>query len=242
MSSILKALKRLEQQKMVRKDADHDIAWVVRGDDYRPEKKRLWPMLVSLVAVAFLAVLSTYWFMGGFHGAPRDSLSRPGEEARSLSGISPVTVLAPPQPSRPDTPPVSTHDSATVPPVVVNGPAEKALRRSTAELPLKRDRESGEGQAIAPSRFPQSQAALPPRPESVPASQTAKPSLPTLKVTGIAGEKDSPVHLAIVNGTSVVEGSMVNGVKVEKILPDRVRFTFENRSFDVPLDRDDGSN
>jgi hypothetical protein len=63
-----------------------------------------------------------------------------------------------------------------------------------------------------------------------------------LNVTGIAGEKGSPVHLAIVNGTSVVEGAMINGVKVEKILPDRVRFTFENRSFDVPLNRGDGAN
>jgi general secretion pathway protein B len=242
MSSILKALKRLEQQKMVRKDADHDIAWIVRGEDYRPEKKRQWPMFVSLVAVALLAVLSTYWFMGGFHGATRGSLSRSGKEARSSSGIPPVTVPAPPQSSRPDTPPVSIHDSATVPPAVVNGPAEKILRRSTAELSLKSDREGGKGPATALPRVPQPQAALRPRPEPAPVPLTPKPSLPTLKVTGIAGEKDSPVHLAIVNGTSVVEGSMVNGVKVEKILPDRVRFTFENRSFDVPLDRDDGTN
>jgi len=153
-----------------------------------------------------------------------------------------VPVLAPPQSSRPDTPPVSTHDSATVPPAVVNGPAEKSLRRSTAELSLKSDREGREGSATAPPRVPQPQAALRPRPEPAPVPLAPKPSLPTLKVTGIAGEKDSPVHLAIVNGTSVVEGSMVNGVKVEKILPDRVRFTFENRSFDVPLDRDDGTN
>ncbi|RQW84325.1 MAG: hypothetical protein EHM79_14160 [Geobacter sp.] len=242
MSSILKALKRLEQQKMVRKGADHDIAWVVRGEDCRPEKKRQWPMFVSLVAVAVLAVLSTYWFMGGFRGATQGSLSRLGEETRSSSGIPPATVLAPPQRSRPDTPPVSTPDSVAAPPAVENRPAEKALRRLTKQLPLKREREGGEGQAIVPPRAPQSHAALPPGPEPVPASQTAKPTLPTLKVTGIAGEKDSPVHLAIVNGTSVVEGSMVDGAKVEKILPDSVRFTFENRSFDVPLNRDDGAN
>ncbi len=104
MSSILKALKRLEQQKMVRKDANHDIAWIVRGEDYRPEKRRQWPMFVSLVAVALVAVLSTYWFMGGFQGTPRDSLSRPLEEVHPSSAIPPVTVPAPPQPSRPDTP------------------------------------------------------------------------------------------------------------------------------------------
>jgi hypothetical protein len=242
MSSILKALKRLEQQKMVHKAADHDIAWIVRGEEFRPEKKRQWPMFISLVAVALLAVLSTYWFMGGFRGAPRDSLSRPGEDARSSSGIPPVTVLAPPQPSRPDTPPVSTHDSAAAPPVVVKRPAEKSLRRPIDTLSLKSYREGGEGQAIASPHAPQPQAALPPRPEPAPVPLAPKASHPTLKVTGIAWEKDSPVHLAIVNGTSVVEGSMVSGAKVEKILPDSVRFTFENHSFDVPLNRGDGAN
>jgi cytoskeletal protein RodZ len=242
MSSILKALKRLEQQKMVRKGVDHDIAWIVRGEDYRPEKKRQWPMFVSLVAVAILAVLSTYWFMGGFHDAPRDSLSRPGEDVSSSSGIHPVTVPAPPQPSRPDTPPVSSHDSAAAPPVVVNRPAEKGLRRPTDKVSLKSYREGGEGPTITPPHALQPQAALPPRPEPAPVPLTSKPSLPTLKVTGIAWEKDSPVHLAIVNGTSVVEGSMVSGAKVEKILPDSVRFTFENHSFDIPLNRSDGDN
>jgi general secretion pathway protein B len=235
MSSILKALKRIEQQKMVRKGTDHDIAWIVRGEDFRPEKKRQWPIFVSLMAVALVAVLSTYWFMGGFQGAARDSLSRPEEELRSSSSIPPVTVSAPPQPSRADTPPVSTPDTATVPPAVANRPAEKVIRRPTEEVSLKSGLQGGEKPAIAPPRVPQSQAALPPRPEPAPVPQAPKSSLPALTVTGIAWEKDSPVHLAIVNGTSVVEGSLVNGAKVEKILPDRVRFTFENRSFDVPL-------
>ena len=242
MSSILKALKRLEQQKMVHKAAEHDLAWIVRGEEFRPEKKRQWSMFVSLVAVAVLAVLSTYWFMGGFRGAPRDSLSRPGEDANSAPGIHPVTVLAPPQPSRSDTPPVTTHDSAATPPVVVTRPAKIGHHHSTDELSLKSYREDGVGSAITPPYAQQPQAALPPRTEPAPVPLAPKASRPTLIVTGIAWEKDSPVQLAIVNGTSVVEGSMVSGAKVEKILPDSVRFTFENHSFDVPLNRDDGSN
>lgn len=235
MSSILKALKRVEQQKMARKGTDHDIAWIVRGEDYRPEKKRQWPMFVALVAVALVAVLSTYWFMGGFQGATRDSLSRPEAEPRTSSGLPAGTVQASPQPSRADTPPVSTPDSATVPPTVVNRSAQKGLRGPANEAPLASDRLGRERQAIATPRTTPPQAALPLRPEPVPGPQSPKSSLPALNVTGIAWEKDSPVHLAIVNGTSVVEGSLVNGAKVEKILPDRVRFTFENRSFDVPL-------
>lgn len=235
MSSILKALKRLEQQKMVRKGTDHDIAWIVRGEDFRQEKKRQWPMFVSLVAVAFLAVLSTYWFMGGFQDATRGPLSRPEAKPLSSSGIPAGTVQASPQPSRAAAPPVSTPDSATVPPAVVNIPAQKGLRGPGKEVPLASDRLGGKRPAIASPRTTPPQTAAPLRPEQVPDSQPLKSSLPSLNVTGIAWEKDSPVHLAIVNGTSVVEGSLVNGAKVEKILPDRVRFTFENRSFDVPL-------
>ncbi|MRR53857.1 MAG: hypothetical protein EG822_05005 [Deltaproteobacteria bacterium] len=235
MSSILKALKRLEQQKMVRKGTDHDIAWIVRGENSRPEKNRQWPIFVSLVAVALLAVLSTYWFMGGFQGANRETLSRPGAELHSAPGIPPVTVPTSAQPSRADSPRVSTPEPATVPSAVANRPAENDLSRA-GEVSLKGGLQGSVKPAIAPRRVvPQPQAALPPRPEPAPVPQSPKSSPPALTVTGIAWEKDSPVHLAIVNGTSVVEGSLVNGAKVEKILPDRVRFTFENRSFDVPL-------
>jgi hypothetical protein len=124
----------------------------------------------------------------------------------------------------------------------VSVPAEKRLQRPTDTVTLTRDREGGEGQAIVPPQPSQAQSALPPRLEPVPAPAAPKSSVPTLTVTGIAGEKDSPVRLAIVNGTSVVEGSVVNGVKVEKILPDRVRFSYESRFFDVPLNRGDGIN
>lgn len=226
MSSILKALKRIEQQKVVRKGADHDIAWIVRDADFRPEKKRQWTMAASFVTVALVAVLSTYWFMGGFRDAPRDSQPRLGTEVGSSPGT---------RPSGLDTPPGSTPDSATVPSAVANRPAEKDLRRPAGEEPLKGGLPGSEKPPIVSPGIPQPHVALPSRPDPAPVLQAPKPSLPALTVSGIAGEKDSPNHLAIVNGKSVVEGSLVDGVKVEKILPDRVRFTFENRSFDVPL-------
>jgi general secretion pathway protein B len=54
-------------------------------------------------------------------------------------------------------------------------------------------------------------------------------------VTGIAWQNDGQDHIAIVNGVSVSEGSTVEGTRVDKIFPDRVRFSSENGSFEVPL-------
>jgi general secretion pathway protein B len=62
-------------------------------------------------------------------------------------------------------------------------------------------------------------------------------SLPTLKVTGIAWQKDSTDRVAVVNGTSVSEGVMVEGARVEKIFQDRVRFSFDQQTFDISLGR-----
>jgi general secretion pathway protein B len=59
--------------------------------------------------------------------------------------------------------------------------------------------------------------------------------MPRLIVTGIAWQNDSTVHFAVVNGQSVTEGSTVEGARVEKIFPDRVSFSCQNKTMEVPL-------
>jgi len=63
----------------------------------------------------------------------------------------------------------------------------------------------------------------------------ASTPLPTLKVTGIAWQKDNSSRLAVINGSTVAEGGTVEGARVEEIYPDRVRFTMGKRGFEVPL-------
>ena len=55
------------------------------------------------------------------------------------------------------------------------------------------------------------------------------------KVSGIAWQKESVSRLAVVNGTPVVQGAVVEGARVEEIFQDRVRFSRDNSSFEVPL-------
>jgi general secretion pathway protein B len=54
-------------------------------------------------------------------------------------------------------------------------------------------------------------------------------------VSGIAWNKDSADRLAIVNGQPLTTGSAIAGALVEEILPDRVRFSQEGKTFEVHL-------
>jgi general secretion pathway protein B len=68
-----------------------------------------------------------------------------------------------------------------------------------------------------------------------PALPEALPAPPVLKVTGIGWQKDNADRLAIVNGKAVSEGAVVEGARVEEIFPDRVRFSFNDKAFEIPL-------
>jgi general secretion pathway protein B len=62
-----------------------------------------------------------------------------------------------------------------------------------------------------------------------------EPAAPVLKVSGIAWQKDGASLMAVVNGSFVSKGGRVGGARVDEIFADRVRFTFEGKSFEVPL-------
>ncbi len=79
----------------------------------------------------------------------------------------------------------------------------------------------------------------------VPAETTARPvatqpspkahAFPTLRVSGIAWQKDSASRLAIVNGQPVGLGTAVDGASVEEIFQDRVRFAYKGEKVEVGL-------
>lgn len=232
MSSILKALKRLEEQKAVRRDPDHDMEWVGPAGTGRPVGRRRWPIPLALAAVALVSIASTYWLTG--RGGDRLSPATPAVERTA--------------------PPESGPSSSPVAPSVPQVPVETLVRPSApqAQPPaVTRTEPSGgtqevpalEGDGDAP------ETTVPVRPEprraprpAVPARQAdpapsrpAAVSLPRLSVTGIAWQGEGQVQIAVVNGQSVTEGSTVEGARVERISPDRVSFSFRNRTFDVQL-------
>ena len=74
--------------------------------------------------------------------------------------------------------------------------------------------------------------------ESVPVigpSVVAAQSLPEIRVTGIAWQKERGASAAIVNGRPVAEGEVVDGCRVEQIYQDKVSFANGSRKFDASL-------
>lgn len=66
--------------------------------------------------------------------------------------------------------------------------------------------------------------------------QSPKTELPpVLKVNGIAYQARDEDSMAVVNGVTVSNGSIIAGAKVEGVLPDRVQFSFKGEKFDVFL-------
>jgi hypothetical protein len=70
-----------------------------------------------------------------------------------------------------------------------------------------------------------------------PSPAPVKTPRPPLNVSGIAWQQAGSLRLAVVNGTSVSEGSTVEGARVEGIFPDHIRFSFRNEHFDVQLEK-----
>ncbi len=236
MSSILKALKRLEEQKAVRRDLAHDMEWVGGGPGL-PVEKRRWPTMAALAAVALVSGVSTYWLTE--RGSGRRQPASPIVEVDGRPDAARLsTPVTPPAPEAPRETVVQPSAPAGPRPAVVS----LAPPREVREVPAL-DGEDPDAAAVPlraePRRAPRQTAA--PRPaEPAPARPATASSPPRLNVTGIAWQGDGQVHFAVVNGQSVTEGSTVDGARVEKISRDRVSFSFRNRTFEVPLGEGSG--
>jgi general secretion pathway protein B len=226
MSSILEALKKLEDEKAARRSGAGNIAGKVVKAGRRPRQRPWWLLPVAMVAVAASAVLATYLLMGGLNlrreatrPAPAPS-SRPAEQAAAPATLqppllSPYAAPSGPLPAKWKTvilPPPSPAVPPDQRPVPSGSSPQKQAEPRTAEVP-----------------------AAPPQP--VPAA-----AIPSLNVSGIAWQREGAVRFAMVNGRSVAEKEMVDGARVEEIFPDKVRFSFANRTFEVFLGKTSGEN
>lgn len=225
MSSILKALQKLEQEKSSRRQGAPDVT-VDIAKPTTAKQRSPWFIPAAMAGVTLLAVLITYAAMGGFSRtrlAPVAVAPPAGTPPEKMT-VSPPAAVAPatPPPSLPMQLPVSQkRQDREVAPEPTGAVAPKSA-------PLSRQ------QATMPPQTPVQ--AAPPVPAKVePVSSPAAPPLPALKVTGIAWQKDNSSRLAMVNGAAVAEGGTVGGARVEEIFPDRVRFTAGKQNFEVPL-------
>jgi len=81
-----------------------------------------------------------------------------------------------------------------------------------------------------------------PASDSKPAPAVSSPtrsvaSRPNLTVNGIAFQEGGSDNLAVINGVTVSSGTMIDGVVVEEIQKDRVRFSHNGERFEIILNK-----
>ncbi len=234
MSSILKALKKLEDEKTARRNGGTDVARGILRSNTGQNRKTRWVLPVSVAGSALVAAFLTYFLTGGH--------TLPGREAVPVSSGkgSPVTFekKAPVQGSEPEIKKSVPDEPAVAMPAdsaskkKIFGPISLPVYRKPP-LPLSDNKRNAK--ASSEERWPgpnnrmlQRNVAESERPPEV-------HSPPTLRVSGIAWNRDSSERLAVVNGMSVTEGTVIEGVRVEEIMKDKVRFSFEKKTFEVAL-------
>jgi general secretion pathway protein B len=226
MSSILKALKKLEQEKAARKPDSFRIdAEILRGGPSRSFLSK--GTYLSAIALFLCGVGATYLFMKSHEVSvavqPAQTYSGQVKSGPSV----PVVPLAEPDKSASDSLPQKTIQ--VKPGIERPESSGPAPRNMTAPLQLLQKKQTGGA--------PRTELPEPDPVPSVVPRATDRPGLPLLKVQGIAFQDGSANGVAVVNGVAVSKGSVIEGVRVEEIQNDRVTFSRDGKKFEIVLDK-----
>lgn len=137
------------------------------------------------------------------------------------------TVPPPPQPAH------EAHDQINPVPSRVETPSEsRALPPSLPSAPSIDEKKTP--QSVVPEKSSSAPGSTEqPAPKQPVAEPPATP--PSMKLSAIVWHEEPSKRIAMINGTISTEGSVVEGVKVEEIQPDRVRLSYGGRVFEIPL-------
>jgi general secretion pathway protein B len=223
MSSILKALKRLEEDKADRLDAPVDIGRDILRQPRRPRRSTTMPALPLAVAGS-LIVAGVLFVLIVWKTSKAPDFAKKMEPVVAMPPSAPqLSVAAPPDR------PVALHEPEVVE-VRMTAPAPASANEPAVISTVPRPKRKAETTAVvkAPVLAPLAKPAA-----SAVAQQEA--ARPNLAVTGIVFQSDRQARLAVVNDLPVMEGTVIEGARVEEIFADRVRFVWEDRTFEVEL-------
>lgn len=224
MSSILKALKKIEDDKAARRPDELKIDAEILRTDNTPRVSTAGILVASLLLLAGGSGV-TYMYM------KRD---RPVEQ---------ITLKSAAMPDKP-VPPVAEIKAELLPSTVVVVPANKKNTAKAENNGLRQGaKPAGAAPAVVASKaskpietakpVTQSNASKAPSPAS-PKSASAK-AVPALRVNGIAFNDGGADSVAMINGVPASNGSMIEGVKVEEIFSNRVIFSSGGERFEIAL-------
>lgn len=223
MSSILKALQKLEEETLARSGAPPRIDSEILRNGTAPPRRSA--MRGGLLAMALFCCGAGVTYL---------SLKQPRIPRKSSGG----SVTAAVAPSVPPAPAAERETSAPIerimPETIVAAPAAPTEKpRPTAATPGvagpgRRGSPTARTTAGSSSATPQPPARKPAAPDK------ARPSTPTLRVNGIAYQEDAD-SVAVVNGTPLSRGGMIEGFRILEIRRDRVLFGGDGGRFEIQL-------
>lgn len=253
MSSILKALKRLEEEKATREGGQVDIARDILlgegGEQARRGASLLWFGLVAGIAV--VAISLSWWVLGS------DSRSaRKGETQKAAQAVGPshLTGQAGTEPALQPRVVEKTRLESGVPVQVQTAPVHSPPRPVTASKPAQNSlagpnpyvkEDSGqpvstelskEGSIPDSRQESTSEAAMSVEIQTVTASSPPDSTRPNLLVSGIIYQENAADCLAVVNDLPVMQGTVIDGFTISAIERDRVWFSRDNERFSVALE------
>lgn len=209
MSFILKALKKLEDEKAARNRGEVDLPGALLRAEATPAQGR--PVRWWLIILVFAA------------GSGLTALQhRPGTSTASRIESPPPAVYPL---SEAPTPPAPRP--VVAPETPVSASASAPVERAPAGTP-----ETGRPRHAA-ARI----AAAPERTEGPATPVPAVSASNGLRVNGIALQDDPEESVAVINGALVKRGMTVGEMRVDEILPDRVRLSGPGGTVEVHLSR-----
>jgi len=218
MSLILDALKKLDREKSSRRNGTANIALEILRPDRPRSGKRILLYGAAILFTAVIAAAITYAMMAQFGYLPKSS---------------PPSPVDPPAPTQqfavaplPSTP---VHDvlekSGLVPSKIQSNAESKKPEISANEKKTRRN--------VIPEEADIARGNIKKSAERV--SKGPATDVPSLKLSGIIWHEEPKERRAMINGTIATEGSLVEGVKVVEIHPNRVRFSFNGKPFEVSM-------
>lgn len=256
MSSILKALEKVDESQRPRRSASGGIG---RGRERRPA----WLLPAWTLGGASIAALVTYALMGGFtHSTP--AVEKPARPAVAQAPAAPAQqpVAETPQPvqqqsaapaphpvsapvakvaAKPVQPVAKTSTVPLVPSTLAGKPVKAVAKVAATPVATKQPAAVKSTQPVQKAHAVPN-AGLQPAPIEAAAASAVVPepapqkSRPAIRVSGIAWQNSSEASFAMVNGRAMRQGSVVEGYKVEQIYEDSVRFSnSKGNSLVVPL-------
>jgi general secretion pathway protein B len=221
MSVILDALRKLDREKSPRRSGTVNIAVeILRPDLPRPGKRiPLYAAVAFLTAIATAAITYSVMVKGGF----------PAKSSPPLAMNSPVPH-PPAEAVFPSGEPVREHRGELSP------VAQKILAPPNSKNPPASLPENKGDQKETDQNVILKEADIAPEKARVPAEHPPHGSAtvsPSLNISAIVWYEEPSKRFAMINGLIVTEGALVEGMKVEEIFPDRVRFLHNSQHLEI---------